>query len=118
MKMVAWMLRVVGCLVLAAGTVLAVGDVARSLASDRVRLMTIGEAVRVAGLGPASAEDGQADPARAGVFATDGRGADPMAVLAIQPASVVLGAAGIALLFIGRSGRRPGDRERLHEGPR
>ncbi|WP_156419353.1 hypothetical protein, partial [Aureimonas sp. AU12] len=94
MRWIAGLLRLLGCIVLAATTVLAVGDVARSLASDRMRLMTIGEAVTVAGFGPSPEAAAAPAASEAGVFAADGRRADPLAVVALQPASVVLGLGG------------------------
>lgn len=110
MRLLSWLLRCAGLLLLAAGTVLAVGDIARSVASSRTELMTVGEARALAGsLRPAAgAPPASLDPRSAGVFATDGRGARLSAVLDTQPASVVLGLGGAVLLLLGRRPRRPG----------
>ncbi|WP_182086097.1 hypothetical protein [Aureimonas sp. ME7] len=104
MRLIAWALRLIGCLVLAIGTIFAVGDIARSLASNRTVLMTIEEAAQTIGMPLPS--NGPPAQAASGVFASDGRGATLNGALGRQPASVVFGMAGIVLLALGRPGRR------------
>jgi len=109
MRFVSSILRLLGLVLLASGTVLAVGDIARSLAAEQVALMSIGEARALAmpEENPA-AQVGVSNAAAAGVFATDGRGARFSSVVDQQPASVVLGLGGIVLLVLGRRPRPAG----------
>lgn len=106
MRFLAWCLRTLGVLVLAAGAVLAVGDVARSLASGNVRLLSISETMALTGLNGAAAEQPRADP----VFTGGDRGR-LVAELGRQPASIVLGLVGIAFIAAGSAprARRPGE---------
>ncbi|WP_279480070.1 hypothetical protein [Aureimonas sp. SK2] len=106
MRLLAWAMRVVGCVLLAAATALAVGDIARSLASGATVLMPLEEAARTAGLSlfdTAAAGAAQAS----GVFAAAGRGASLAGQIGRQPASIVLGLVGVLFLFLGRPPRRP-----------
>ncbi|WP_062018046.1 hypothetical protein [Aureimonas sp. AU4] len=101
MRLVAWALRLLGCFVLAAGVVLAVGDVARSIAADRVMLLSIDDALAMA-LPAGDAELSQPGPAASGVFGGGGDTAPLRAVVGLQPASVVAGLAGLVLIALGR----------------
>ncbi len=84
---------------------LAVGDIARSMASGSAALMPLATAARTVGL---TLFDTAADAATiSGVFASTGRGAGVASEIGRQPASIVLGLAGILFLFIGRPPRRP-----------
>ncbi|WP_040408369.1 hypothetical protein [Aureimonas ureilytica] len=106
MRFLAWCLRALGLLILAAGAVLAVGDAARSLASNSVRLMTISETLALAGWNTPLAQPTSANP----VF-TGGERAQLMTEIGRQPACVVLGIAGFVFLAAGRAPRaaRSGD---------
>ena len=106
MRFLAWCLRALGLLILAAGAVLAVGDAARSLASNSVRLMTISETLALANLNTPLAQPTSANP----VF-TGGEQAQLMTEIGRQPACVVLGIAGFVFLAAGRAPRaaRSGD---------
>ncbi|MBB3952700.1 hypothetical protein [Aureimonas jatrophae] len=113
MRLVAWTLRLLGCLVLAVGVVLAVGDAARSIAADRLTLLSIDETLAMAM--PANpAEAATAGPAASGVFGAASEGAPLSAVLGLQPASVVAGLAGLLLIALGR----PQGRGRRSYAPR
>ncbi len=104
MRLLAWTLRIVGCVLLAAATALAVGDIARSLASGATVLMPLESAARAAGLTLFDATSAAASAS--GVFAAEGRGASLAGEIGRQPASIVLGLAGILFLFVGRPPRR------------
>ncbi len=98
MRFVAGCLRLIGFLLLAAGTVLAVGDVARSLASNNVRLMSISQTMALAGLStPFDA------PPQAGATFTGATPGTLKGEIGRQPASVVAGLAGIVFLAAGRA---------------
>ena len=45
--MLGFFVRTVGCLVLAAGTAFAIGDIARSLSAEQLRLTSVGEAANL-----------------------------------------------------------------------
>ncbi|WP_061930256.1 hypothetical protein [Aureimonas sp. AU22] len=105
MRLLAWLVRIAGCLLLAAATALAVGDIARSLASGTTMLMPLEAAARTVGLGLFDAATGTASAS--GVFAAEGRGATLASEIGRQPASIVIGLAGILFLFVGRPPRRP-----------
>ncbi len=100
LRFLAWCLRAVGLLILAAGAVLAVGDAARSLASNSVRLMTISETLALTGLSTPLTPPASADP----VFTGGDRGR-LVTEIGRQPASVVLGIAGLVFLAAGRAPR-------------
>ncbi|WP_416358251.1 hypothetical protein ACLNGM_10225 [Aureimonas phyllosphaerae] len=104
MRLLAWVVRVAGCLILAAATALAVGDIARSLASGATTLMPLETAARMAGLTVFDAASNAV--AASGVFASEGRGASLATEIGRQPASIVLGLAGVLLLAVGRPPRR------------
>ncbi|RIY00280.1 hypothetical protein D3218_13470 [Aureimonas flava] len=104
MRLLAWIVRVAGCLLLAAATALAVGDIARSIASGATALMPLEAAARSVGLTLFDAAAGTVSAS--GVFAAEGRGASLASEIGRQPASVVLGLAGILFLFVGRPPRR------------
>ncbi|MBB3935899.1 hypothetical protein [Aureimonas phyllosphaerae] len=104
MRLLAWVVRVAGCLILAAATALAVGDIARSLASGATTLMPLETAARMAGLTVFDAASNAV--AASGVFASEGRGASLATEIGRQPASIVLGLAGVILLAVGRPPRR------------
>ncbi|ALN71932.1 hypothetical protein [Aureimonas sp. AU20] len=99
MRFLAWCLRAAGLLILAAGVVLAVGDIARSLASSHVRLMSISETLAVAGWNTPIES-----PPSGSAFTGGDRGR-LMTEIGRQPASVVLGIAGIVFLAAGRAPR-------------
>ena len=103
MRFLAFVLRSVGCLVLAMGVILAVGDAARSLAAGQVRLMTIADATMI--LERVSSPD-TAEPVPAGGAFVGGTRGDLSGLLGQQPASVVLGLAGIVLMAAGRAPRQ------------
>ncbi len=100
MRLIAWTLRLLGCLVLAAGVVLAVGDIARSIAADRITLLSIDDTLDMA-MPADQVEAAAPEPAASGVFAAGGD-APLRAVVGLQPASVVAGLAGLVLIALGR----------------
>jgi len=99
LRFLAWCLRAAGLLILAAGVVLAVGDIARSLASGSVRLMAISETLSIAGW-----DTPLASPPNGPAFTGGDRGR-LLTEIGRQPASVVLGIAGIVFLAAGRAPR-------------
>lgn len=113
MRLIAWTLRLLGCLALAVGVVLAVGDAARSIAANRVTLLSIDQTIALAK--PAE-DDAEAEPAPAasGAFGAGDEAAPLRAVVGLQPASVVAGLAGLVLIALGR----PPGRSRRSYAPR
>ncbi|NDV86273.1 hypothetical protein GTW51_06105 [Aurantimonas aggregata] len=87
-------LRLIGSLFLAIGVVFAAGDIARSLAADATRLMPVGEALALLGIG--------VDPAATGSATAT------VAYAAVSGWSVAItaGAIGILFLILGRARRR------------
>ena len=84
-------LRLIGGVLLAVAVVLAVSDIARSLAGDVVRLAPLGSVLAGTGLGDAG---------------TGSSGGTLLALVAAWPASVVAALAAFAFLALGRA-RRP-----------
>ncbi len=105
MRLIAWTLRLLGCVVLAFGVVLAVGDIARSIAADRVALLSIDETLEMAHAPDEPVADASA-PTSSGVFAGQQDEAPLRAVVGAQPASVVMGLLGLVLIALGRPARR------------
>jgi hypothetical protein len=97
MFMIAFLFRLVGCLLLASGAVFAIGDIARSLSAETLRLTSVTEgAALLAGSGLIDiAGWASAPPPLGTVWQT----------VSLWPAAPTLGAIAILFLLAGR--RRP-----------
>ncbi|MBB4002657.1 MAG: hypothetical protein V7704_16105 [Aurantimonas endophytica] len=83
-----------GTLLLAVGVVFAVGDIARSLAADALRLLPVGEALALLGIG--------VDPAATGSATV----AVSYAAISGWSVAITAGALGVLFLLLGRGPRR------------
>lgn len=86
--MLAFFFRFAGCMVLAVGTVFAIGDIARTLSGNRLRLTTLEEAWALLGGAPFSN--------------LDGAGATLVELFASWPAAAALAALAVLLILAGR----------------
>lgn len=89
-----FLLRLIGSLFLAVGIVFAVGDIARSLAADATRLLSVGEALPLLGM--------TVDPAATGSATV----AVAYATISAWPMAITAGAVGVVFLLLGRGRRR------------
>ncbi|MFD2237916.1 hypothetical protein [Aureimonas populi] len=91
--MIAFLFRLIGCFVLAAGTVFATGDVARSLSAERLRMTSVAEGWELLAGAPLSAPPGLA--------------ANLAALVAAWPMAPTLAALAVLLLLLGRRRASP-----------
>ncbi|KQT83036.1 hypothetical protein [Aurantimonas sp. Leaf443] len=89
-----FVIRALGFLATAFAVVLAIGDIARSLADERMELASVSEILASAGASPAAPADPQI--------------ADLVATLLAAPASPLLFALGLVLIALSRRPHRSG----------